>query len=79
MISFKYKIYSIINPNTKGYKLIDLTGLSITEKEILRAKHRPHNYPTVYMTDNKVEPNALFIETIPTNLDALNFIEEPIN
>ncbi|MFN9114782.1 MAG: hypothetical protein ACK5XN_32365, partial [Bacteroidota bacterium] len=69
----------IINPNGKGYKLIDLTGLSATEKEIVRAKHRPHDYPTVYMSDNKIEPNALFIEIIPTDLNTIDFKEESID
>lgn len=79
MITKKYKVYHVTTPDPKAYKIIDLTGLSATEKEIVRSKHRPHDYPTIYMSDNKIEPNALFIETIPTDLNKLDFKEESIN
>jgi hypothetical protein len=31
------------------------------------------------MSDNKIEPNALFIEIIPTDLNTIDFKEESID
>ncbi len=73
-----YRVYHIATDSKSAFKLIDLTELSSLDKEKVRNSLRPHNYPTVYMSGNEIEPNALFINSIPVELDTLKFVEKTV-